>query len=68
MAPSTQKQWTVQGTGSFDTLKLNDEAKVPELGDKDVLVKFKAVSLNYRDLIIAKVCPPETIRLYKYNH
>ncbi|KAK8219257.1 hypothetical protein M8818_000991 [Zalaria obscura] len=54
MAPQTQKQWTVQGTGSFDALKLNESAKVAEVGDNDVLVKFKGASLNYRDLIIAK--------------
>ncbi|THW59595.1 NAD(P)-binding protein [Aureobasidium pullulans] len=53
MAPSTQKQWRVQGTGSFDNLKFNKEAPVPEVGDKDVLVKFHGASLNYRDLIIA---------------
>lgn len=39
MAPQTQKQWTVQGTGSFDNLKLNEQAKIPELGDSEVLVK-----------------------------
>lgn len=41
MAPQTQKQWTVQGTGSFDALKLNESAKVAEVGDNDVLVKCK---------------------------
>lgn len=39
MAPQTQKQWTVQGTGSFDNLKLNEKASVPKIGDNDVLVK-----------------------------
>ncbi|KAK5115596.1 hypothetical protein LTR85_009767 [Meristemomyces frigidus] len=52
--PSTQKQWTVGGTSGFDDLKLNDSAPIPELGDKDVLVKFHGASLNYRDLIILK--------------
>lgn len=54
MAPQTQQQWTVQGTGSFDNLKLNEKAEVPKIGDNDVLVKFQGASLNYRDLIIAK--------------
>lgn len=77
MAPQTQKQWRVQGTGSFENLTFNESAEVPKLGDKDVLVKCKAktcsggvksisadilvvvkgASLNYRDLIIAKVGP-----------
>jgi len=54
MAPHTQKSWTVQGQNGFDSLKFNENASVPELGDKDVLVKFHAASLNYRDLIIPK--------------
>lgn len=41
MAPSTQQQWRVQGkgNGTFDNLNFNKEAPVPEVGDKDVLVK-----------------------------
>ncbi|KAK5112630.1 hypothetical protein LTR62_003945 [Meristemomyces frigidus] len=54
MSPTTQKQWTVAGKTGFDDLKLNEQASVPEIGDKDVLVKFHGASLNYRDLIIAK--------------
>ncbi|TKA25245.1 hypothetical protein B0A50_05943 [Salinomyces thailandicus] len=50
----TQKQWTVVGKTGFDSLQLNESASVPALGDKDVLVKFHATSLNYRDLIIPK--------------
>lgn len=41
MAPQTQKQWRVQGTGSFENLTFNESAEVPKLGDKDVLVKCK---------------------------
>ncbi|KAF2152407.1 NAD(P)-binding protein [Myriangium duriaei CBS 260.36] len=53
MAPSTQKQWTTTGKGSFhDTLKLNSSAPVPSVGDNEVLVRFHGASLNYRDLII----------------
>ncbi|PNS18900.1 Quinone oxidoreductase-like protein 2 [Sphaceloma murrayae] len=54
MAPTTQKQWTVQGKGNFDNLKFNESAAVPKIGDNDVLVKFHGASLNYRDLIIPK--------------
>lgn len=38
----TQKQWAVAGKTGFDSLKLNESAPVPKLGDKDVLVKCKA--------------------------
>ncbi|KAL1303532.1 hypothetical protein AAFC00_006906 [Neodothiora populina] len=58
MAPQTQKQWKVQGTGSFDNLKFNESASVPRIGDNDVLVKFQGASLNYRDLVIAKGAYP----------
>ncbi|KAF1846751.1 NAD(P)-binding protein [Cucurbitaria berberidis CBS 394.84] len=54
MAPSTTKQWTVDGNTGFDALNFNENAPVPEVGDKDVLVKIHAASLNYRDLIIPK--------------
>jgi len=52
--PNTQKQWNVQGKDGFESLKYSDNAPVPEVGEKDVLIKFEAVSLNYRDLIIPK--------------
>lgn len=55
MAPSTTKQWTVEGKEGFESLKLNEKAPIPSLGDRDVLVHFYAASLNYRDLIIPKV-------------
>ena len=46
----TQKQWTVAGKTGFDSLKLNESAAVPQLGDKDVLVKCTkphSISLIY---------------------
>lgn len=39
MAPSTTKTWVIQGQNGFDSLQFNEQAKLPELGDKDVLVK-----------------------------
>ncbi|KAK5130243.1 hypothetical protein LTR08_002289 [Meristemomyces frigidus] len=51
---NTQMQWTVAGTKGFDDLELNESAPIPEIGDKDVLVKFHGASLNYRDLVIVK--------------
>ena len=58
MPPSTIKQWTVEGKNGFDSLKFNEKAEVPKLGENDVLVHFFAASLNYRDLIIPKVRNP----------
>ncbi|KAH6676614.1 hypothetical protein B0J14DRAFT_560903 [Halenospora varia] len=52
--PTTSKTWTVEGQDGFDSLKFNKEAPIPELSDNEVLVKFHAASLNYRDLIIPK--------------
>lgn len=50
----TMKQWKVTGKGGFDDLKFDDKAPVPEVGDKDVLVKrtliradSKATQLTY---------------------
>jgi hypothetical protein len=39
MAPTTNKQWIVTGTSGFDALKWDEKASVPQVGDKDVLVK-----------------------------
>lgn len=53
---SSQKQWTVLNKeNDFNGLVLGD-APVPKCGENDVLVKLNAASLNYRDLIIPKVC------------
>lgn len=39
MAPTTQKSWTVAGKTGFQDLKFSTDAPVPQIGDKDVLVK-----------------------------
>ncbi|KAK4693188.1 hypothetical protein P7C71_g4166, partial [Lecanoromycetidae sp. Uapishka_2] len=54
MSPSTTKQWQVTGKEGFESLKLDEKAEIPKLGDHDVLVNFHYASLNYRDLIIPK--------------
>jgi NADPH:quinone reductase-like Zn-dependent oxidoreductase len=51
----TTRTWTVEGKEGFDSLKFHDQAPLPNVGDNDVLVKFHAASLNYRDLIIPMV-------------
>jgi len=54
MAPNTTRAWQIKGSNGFDSLVLQENYPLPELGDHDVLVKIHAVSLNYRDLIIPK--------------
>lgn len=55
MAPAKMQQWTVlDKENGFDGLTFG-EAAVPKVGEHEVLVKFRAASLNYRDLIIPKV-------------
>jgi NADPH:quinone reductase-like Zn-dependent oxidoreductase len=50
------KQWSLTGTDKdFDGLAYGD-APVPSVGENEVLVKLHAASLNYRDLVIPKVC------------
>jgi hypothetical protein len=53
--PTKTSQWTVEGRGSFDNLTVSREAPLDRVGDIDCLVKWEAASLNYRDLVIAKV-------------
>jgi hypothetical protein len=37
------KQWRVTGKGGFDDLKLEENAAIPDVGDKEVLVKRKSI-------------------------
>ena len=54
--PTYTKQYTVNAEPKdFSNLKLDEKAPLPELGQHDVLVQWKYASLNYRDLIIARV-------------
>ena len=39
---ATMKQWKVTGKGGLDDLNFDNNAAVPEIGDKDVLVKRKS--------------------------
>jgi NADPH:quinone reductase-like Zn-dependent oxidoreductase len=47
--------WRVKGTNSFDGLELEEDVPIEKVGDYDCLVKIEAVSLNFRDLMIAQV-------------
>lgn len=51
------KQWVVESKEKgFDGLVPQNNAPVPKVGENEVLVKLHAASLNYRDLVIPKVC------------
>jgi len=52
--PSTQQQWTFNHGAGFDGLKLVKDAPVPSVGHGQVLVRIRACSLNYRDLLLIK--------------
>lgn len=56
--PTTTRAWSIDAINkdSFDSLVLKENVSLPSLGDHDVLVQIEAVSLNYRDLAIPKVC------------
>lgn len=51
--PKTTNQYVLKEQKGFDSLVLEKDVAIPALGDYDVLVQIQAVSINYRDLIIA---------------
>lgn len=51
--PTSQAEYRLNGSGSFDVLKLNKNAAVPAPRHGEVLVRVHAVSLNNRDLQVA---------------
>ena len=54
-APGKQRQWVTNQDG-LDKLKLQ-EVDTPVVKDGEVLVRIKAVSLNYRDTEGEHCCP-----------
>lgn len=48
-------QWTLRSSGSMDNLEYRPAVAPAKLGPDDVRVTMHAASLNYRDLVIAKV-------------
>lgn len=61
--PKTTTQYVLKTTKGFESLELEHDIEIPKLGDSDVLVQIQAVSLNYRDLIIAKGQYPFPVQL-----
>lgn len=47
------RYYTVDPIGTLDNLQMRERAKPEELGAGDVLVQVRAVSLNYKDLVLA---------------
>lgn len=61
--PKTTTQWVLKDQKGFDSLELVKDIPIASLGDHDVLVQIQAVSLNYRDLVIAKGQYPLPVEL-----
>ena len=52
--PKTTDQWILKEQKGIDSLQIERDVQIPELGDWDCLVQIQAVSLNYRDLVITQ--------------
>lgn len=52
--PETFSQYKIPKPTGFDSLTLIKDVAMPKPGKNEVLVKVAAVSLNYRDLVVAK--------------
>jgi len=62
MTQSTIQQWNVVSQeDDLSGLELQTKPAITELGPDEVLVELRAASLNYRDLVIAKVSIPTAI-------
>jgi NADPH:quinone reductase-like Zn-dependent oxidoreductase len=48
------KHWVLPAGTGIDKLEVKD-VPIPNVRENEVLVKFHAVSLNYRDIMIAMV-------------
>jgi hypothetical protein len=55
MTPKTSPAWILSEQKGIDSLQLVQENPIPEVGEYDVLLKIHAASLNYRDIVVAKV-------------
>jgi hypothetical protein len=52
----TSNVWRVpKGSSGFDGLELSRGVPIEKVGEHDCLIKIEAVSLNFRDLMIAQV-------------
>jgi NADPH:quinone reductase-like Zn-dependent oxidoreductase len=55
MTTTTVSQWTLDGQNGITSLKSGTTKLPTNLGENEVLVELRAASLNYRDIVLAKV-------------
>lgn len=55
-------RWTLESQDGFAGLRFSENHTLRPLGDDDVFVQMHAASLNYRDLVIAKVTDDLLVR------
>lgn len=66
---STTPAWVLTGQNGASSLELIANYELPPLGPNDVLVRIHAASLNYRELVIAKVhTSPPQLALLGFRH
>lgn len=53
--PTTTKAWVLNSQNGPDSLELKQDLPLPALKEDEILVKLYAASLNYRELMVAKV-------------
>nr|POE49259.1 zinc-type alcohol dehydrogenase-like protein [Quercus suber] len=53
--PKSYTSWTVDDFTGFDATTINRDVSIPGVGPYDILLRIEAASLNFRDLMIAKV-------------
>lgn len=56
--PKFYKSWILPKTTGHQALVLDQQAMPDSLGDDEVLLEIRAASLNYRELVVAKVVFP----------
>lgn len=54
--PTHTARWILPSQNGIDSLRYEESASISALKDDDVLVQMHAASINYRDLVITKVC------------
>lgn len=66
MTSSASQQWIVHDHHDLEGLQLQ-EIRIPKPGDYEVLLKIHAVSLNYRNVMIAAVTSSCILRIQKHD-
>lgn len=60
-SPQYTTAWVLDSQIGVEGLNLVEQSRLPSMKEDEILVKLHAASLNYRDLLIAKVksfpCP-----------